>query len=94
MSQRSGRARFILEALQPRSIGIPRIAQHLDGDFSTNARVPRTIHIAHASGIEPASDFVRTHPHSRSNRSLVSHVCGVPCQKGTAEVKLDADQDR
>ena len=62
MVQRGQHFGFALEAGQALGIAGDRGRQHLDGDLALEARVDRSIHLAHAAGTERGDDLVRTEP--------------------------------
>jgi hypothetical protein len=60
MIQRGDRAGFLLEATEAIGVGGKRRGQDFDGDVAAEARVPRAIDLAHASGANCGDDLVRT----------------------------------
>jgi hypothetical protein len=57
--KRRSRSRFTLEPSQSIGIGGKRRRQYLDRDVALQARVARTIHLAHAAGADLTDDLVR-----------------------------------
>ena len=58
MVQRRGRARFLLEALQPFGVGRQAGGQDLDRYLASEPRVARAIDLPHPAGAERGDDFV------------------------------------
>jgi hypothetical protein len=58
MAQRAEHAGFLLEALQAVGIAGERFRKNFDGDGAVQARVARTVDLAHAARAERGDNFV------------------------------------
>ena len=58
MVQRRHGARFRSKRREPLGVGAKSRGQDLDGDVAAEARIARSIHLAHAAGAEQRDDFV------------------------------------
>ena len=52
-------------------IGREFFGQQLDGDGAVEARVSRSINLAHSPGTDPAENFIRTEPDTGRERHAV-----------------------
>ena len=81
MVQRREQPRFALQPRDPIRIARERRRQHLDGDLPMQPRIERTIHLAHATGVQRTEDAIspelesgrqRRAPGQRSSRRAES----------------------
>src|SRR5688572_11165418 len=68
MIERSEDLGLALEPAQAVHVGSEGIGQELEGDFALEARVPRAVDHAHATGTDPVEDLVRTQTDVGSER--------------------------
>ncbi len=66
MTERGQHLRFALETGEPLGIVRERFWQDLQRDVTTELRIPRAIHLAHATLANRGQDFVRTYTCARS----------------------------
>ena len=60
MIQLTGRARLLLEAMQPARILRERLGDQLDRHLAPEPWIPRAVDLAHAAGTKPSDDLIRT----------------------------------
>ena len=63
--QRRGRARFLLEPLDPLGVRGDRGGQHLESDVASEPRVARSVNLSHPAGSESGDDLERTQARAR-----------------------------
>ena len=58
MRERGARARVGEEPLAPLAVGRDIVRQYFDRDGTSQPRIARAVHLAHAAGADPVEDFV------------------------------------
>jgi hypothetical protein len=65
--ERGEQARFTLESSEPIAIARQLLGKDFDGDFASELRVPRAIHLAHAAHAEQRLHLVHAQTLSDQN---------------------------